>query len=368
MMSKPSRRSRGTTTIEDVARTAGVSAMTVSRVINGGKNVRDTTRLQVLEAVRKLNYSPNTAARNLAAGEATHVGLLYANPSTAYLSQFLIGALEAARRAGCHLVIESCETEDADEQAEVTRRFATSEVEGVVLPPPLSESQPIMAELAAIGIPVVTVAMGEPREDSLNVRIDDYSAAAEMTRYLLDLGHRDIGFIKGHHNHVASHDRARGFAAALREFGLDPDQAPVEQGYFTYRSGLIASERLLSRPNPPTAIFASNDDMAAAAISVAHRRGLSVPGDLSIVGFDDTSLATNVWPELTTVKQPIAAMAEAAVELLLADLRGRRSGMPRRFAERVLDHEMIVRESSGPPAASWNRADHRKSALGKMAS
>jgi len=306
--------------------------------------------------VKKLNYSPNTAARSLAAGEATHIGMLYANPSAAYLSQFLIGALHAARRAGCHLVIESCESEDADEQAEVTRRFATSDVEGVVLPPPLSESQPIIAELAAIGIPVVTVAMGTPHEDSLNVRIDDFAAAAEMTRYLLSLGHRRIGFIKGHPNHIASHDRARGFATALREYGVDPDEAPVEQGYFTYRSGLAASERLLSRPSPPSAIFASNDDMAAAAISVAHRRGLTVPGDLSVVGFDDTSLATTVWPELTTVKQPISAMAEAALELLLADLRGRRSGADRHSgAERVLEHELIVRESSAAPGARWGR-------------
>jgi LacI family transcriptional regulator len=348
-MSKPSRRRRGLTTIDDVARLAGVSAMTVSRVVNGGKNVRETTREAVLEAIKELNYSPNTAARSLAAGEATHIGLLYANPSAAYLSQFLIGALHAARRAGCHLVIESCESEEADEQAEVTRRFATSDVEGVILPPPLSEAQPIIAELEAIGMPVVTVAMGNPQEDSLNIRIDDFEAAREMTRHLISLGHRAIGFIKGHPNHIASHDRARGFFAALEEAGLDPTEAPVEQGYFTYRSGLAASERLLSRATPPTAIFASNDDMAAASVSVAHRRGLLVPKDISVVGFDDTSLATTVWPELTTVRQPIAAMAEAAVEVLLTELRARRSGGGRKFTERVLEHSLIVRESCGKP-------------------
>ena len=351
-MAKPSRRTRGVTTIEDVARAAGVSAMTVSRVINKGKNVRESTRASVLEAIERLNYSPNTAARSLAAGQAMHIGLLYANPSAAYLAQFLIGALHAARSAGVHLVIESCESEDADEQAEVTRRFATSDVEGVVLPPPLSESQPIMAELDAMGIPVVTVAMGSPREDSLNVRIDDHAAAMEMTRHLLDLGHRKIGFIKGHPNHIATHDRYRGFCDALSEAGMDCEAAPVEQGYFSYRSGLSAGERLLARAERPTAIFASNDDMAAATISVAHRMGLIVPGDVSIVGFDDTALATSVWPELTTVKQPIAAMAEAALELLIADLRSHRAGSPRKFTERVLSHAMIIRESSGPPAAA----------------
>jgi LacI family transcriptional regulator len=323
--------------------------MTVSRVINKGSNVRESTRAAVLEAIERLNYSPNTAARSLAAGEATHIGLLYANPSAGYLSQFLIGALHAARSTGVHLVIESCESEDADEQAEVTRRFATSDVEGVILPPPLSEAEPIMVELESMGIPVVTVAMGAPREDSLNVRIDDRAAAMEMTRHLLDLGHRNIGFIKGHPNHVASRDRYQGFCDALSEAGIDCDKAAVEQGYFSYRSGLTAGERLLARREPLSAIFASNDDMAAATISVAHRMGLGVPEDISIVGFDDTALATSVWPELTTVKQPIAAMAEAALELLIADLRSHRAGAPRKFTERVLSHAMIIRESSAPP-------------------
>lgn len=348
-MAKPSRRGRGATTIEDVARAAGVSAMTVSRVINKGKNVRESTRSAVLDAIGKLNYSPNTAARSLAAGHAIHVGLIYGNPSAGYLAQFLIGALHAARSAGVHLVIESCESEDAAEQAEVTRRFATSDVQGVVLPPPLSESQPIMAELDEMGIPVVTVATDAPRDDSLNVRIDDEAAAREMTRYLLELGHRNIGFIKGHPNHVASHDRYRGFCNALTEAGIDSDSAAAEQGYFTYRSGLSAGERLLMRGDRPTAIFASNDDMAAATVSVAHRMGLVVPDDVSIVGFDDTALATSVWPELTTVKQPIAAMAEAALELLIADLRAHAPGTRRKFTERVLTHAMIIRQSAAPP-------------------
>src|SRR3954468_22677750 len=138
-MARPSRRSRGTITIEDVAAAAGVSAMTVSRVINGEKNVRDTTRAAVQEAISKLNYWPNSAARSLAAGEATHIGMLYANPSAAYLSQFLVGALEGARRAGCHLVLEACESESADEQAETARQFLQSGVDGVILPPPLSD-------------------------------------------------------------------------------------------------------------------------------------------------------------------------------------------------------------------------------------
>jgi LacI family transcriptional regulator len=335
--------------------------MTVSRVVNGGTNVRDSTRVAVLAAIEQLNYSPNSAARSLAAGDATQIGLLYSNPSAAYLSQFLIGALAAARRAGCHLVLEACESERPDEQAEATRSFASTSVEGVILPPPLSEAAPVRAELEAAGIPWVSVAMGLPPARSLNVRIDDCEGAAAMTRHLLELGHRRIGFIRGNPNQTSSAERYRGFLAALGEAGVDPRSVPIEQGYFTFRSGIVAAERLLDRPEPPTAIFASNDDMAAAAVGVAHRRGLHVPQDLSVVGFDDTSLATTVWPELTTVRQPIATMAEEALTLLLARIRAHRSAETGKLEEQVLDYELIVRESSAPPKGVAGIAAGRRS-------
>ncbi|MES2444835.1 MAG: LacI family DNA-binding transcriptional regulator [Pseudomonadota bacterium] len=348
-MTRPSRRSRGTVTVQDVAREAGVSAMTVSRVVNEGSNVRASTREAVQAAIEKLNYSPNSAARSLAAGEATRIGLLYSNPSAAYLAQFLIGALSAARAAGCHLVLEACESERPDAQAEATRRFAATDVEGVILPCPLSEASPVQAELAAAGIPAVCVAIGVSVPGTLNVRIDDFGAAAAMTRHLLDQGHRNIGFIRGNPNQSSSLERYRGFVSAIEEAGMNIADLPVEQGYFTFRSGIIATERLLDRADPPTAIFACNDDMAAAAVGVAHRRGLHVPQDLSIVGFDDTQLATTVWPELTTIRQPTAAMAESALNLLLARLRSNRPMDITRFDEKVLDYELVVRESSGPP-------------------
>jgi len=348
---KPSRRSRGSVTIEDVARAAGVSAMTVSRVINKEPNVRDETRQNVLETIERMNYSPNTAARNLAAGEATHIGLLYSNPSAAYLSQFLVGALEAARESGCHLVIEACSSTSEAEQREVARRFAQADAEGVILPPPLSESVPILSELEAAGTPIVTVAMGQLHPNALNVRIDDYAAAKEMTEYLIGLGHKRIGLIRGHPDQIASAERERGFLAAVTEAGLRKSDIAVVQGYFTFRSGLEAAEKLLGRSNPPTAIFASNDDMAAAVVSVAHRRGLDVPRDLSVAGFDDTAPATTVWPELTTIRQPVSAMAAAALNLVLADLKIRRRVRSGSSQEVILDHELVIRESSGPPPA-----------------
>src|SRR4030095_5864553 len=131
-----------------------------------------------------------------------------------------------------------------------------------------------LTELASAGMPVVTVAMGKLYENALNVRIDDFAAAREMTNYLIELGHRRIAHIKGHPQQIASAERERGFLAAVGAAGLDPVDIAVEQGYFTFRSGLEAAENLLDLPNRPTAIFASNDDMAAAVVSVAHRRGL----------------------------------------------------------------------------------------------
>jgi LacI family transcriptional regulator len=325
--------------------------MTVSRVINRKGNVRESTREAVLRAIDELNYSPNTAARTLAAGEATHIGLLYANPSAAYLSQFLVGALEGARKTGAQLVLESCESESASEQAETARRFLQSGLDGVILPPPLSESMAVHSEVAAAEMPLVTVAMGLAHGETLNVRIDDFAAAKQMTEYLLGLGHRRIGFIRGHPAMTASSERYRGFAAALEEAGLDPAATPIEQGYFTYRSGLVAAERLLARDDRPTAIFASNDDMAAAAVNIAHRRGLDVPHDVSVVGFDDTMPATTVWPELTTIRQPVAHMAEAAIELLMADLRNGADNSADE-TERVLGHQLIVRDSASPVSAA----------------
>ena len=325
-MNKPSRRSRGTVTIEDVARAAGVSAMTVSRVINKEKNVRDKTRDRVLKAIKELKYSPNMAARSLAAGEATHIGLLYSNPSAAYLSQFLVGALDGARKAGIHLGIEACEGEDEASHAEAAKYIAAADVEGVILPPPLSESVPILTELALAEMPVVTVAMGKLYENALNVRIDDFAAAAEITNYLINLGHRRVALIKGHPQQIASAERERGFRAAVNAAGLDPADIAVEQGYFTFRSGLEAAEKLLDNPRRPTAIFASNDDMAAGVLHVAHEMGIDVPGKLSVAGFDNIPESALSDPPLTTVEQPIRAMGRRAVEMLIALIRGEEIG------------------------------------------
>jgi LacI family transcriptional regulator len=342
------RRKGDAVTIHEVARHAGVSMMTVSRVMNSSSNVREATRELVLRAVRELNYTPNAAARSLAAVQGTRIALIYTNPSAAYLSELLVGALAGAGRTAAQLVLDTWDHMSHAAERAAARKIAQS-VAGVVLPPPLCESKVVLSELAAAGIPVMAIASGRFQPDLSSVRIDDFRASQEMTEHLIAMGHARIAFIRGHPNQTASALRYDGFRAAMTTAGLTVDPALIQQGYFTYRSGLEATEKLLTRKNPPTAIFASNDDMAAAAVSVAHRRGLDVPRDLSVVGFDDTPTATTVWPELTTVRQPIAAMAGSAIELLLRSIRQRKDGEERVVSDHVTAHVLIKRDSVAVP-------------------
>ncbi len=349
---KTGRKHRGAVTIHDVAKRAGVSPMTVSRVVNGEKNVRETTRAAVMSAVRALNYSPNPAARSLAGAEGARIGLLYSNPSAAYMSEFLVGTLDESSRKSTQIMLEKCEITNAAAERVAVRKLIDGGVAGVILPPPLCESAEVLAELKDAGLPTVAVATGRFNAQASCVRINDFAAAYEMTSYLLSLGHTRIGFIKGHPNQTVSSERERGFEAAMREAGVRTDKSLIVQGYFSYRSGLDAAENLLTRKTIPTAIFASNDDMAAAVVSVAHRKGLEVPGDLSVVGFDDTSIAATVWPEITTIRQPIAAMAEIALDLVVRAIRQRKAGSEPVPVDHLVMHALVKRQSAAPPKVS----------------
>ncbi len=351
-VSEKSGRRKGTAvTIHEVARHASVSPMTVSRVINGESNVRDTTRELVMEAVRALNYRPNPAARVLAGARDIRIALIYSNPSASYLSEMLVGALDGSHRAGAQLVLDRWDTLKPAAEKAAAQKLSEG-ITGVILPPPLCESKAIAAAFAAEGVPAVALATGRAREDVSCVRIDDFHAAREMTLHLVSLGHSRIAFIKGQPTQTASAQRLAGFEAAMEESGLEVDPTLVVQGFFSYKSGLEAAEKLLGRKRLPTAIFASNDDMAAAAISVAHRRSLDVPADLSVVGFDDTPIATTVWPELTTIRQPIAAMAEAAINLLLHKIRRPQDRHAVQPVDHLVPYVLVKRDSVAPPRKS----------------
>jgi LacI family transcriptional regulator len=337
------RRRRGAVTMHEVARHIGVAPMTVSRVLSGDAKVSPETRQRVEAAIKELGYSPNVAARNLAKAASIHIGLLYNNPSSAYLNELLVGVLEQSSHAGCQVVLEKC---GAKSERTAIEKLLRDGVGGIILPPPLSDSKVALEALRAAKIPFISVATGRPEAEGLSVRINDYEAAAAMTRYLLSLGHQKIGFIVGAPNQTASGQRYAGFAAAMHEAKLEVRRDWVKQGSFTYRSGLLAAEKLLTVGDHPSAIFASNDDMAAAAIAVAHRLHLDVPANLTIVGFDDTPLATTIWPALTTVRQPVAAMARKAMELLLEEIRLRSSGRTLEPLQHFLNFSLVKRESS----------------------
>jgi LacI family transcriptional regulator len=321
--------------------------MTVSRVINGEKNVKETTRAAVLEAVERLNYSPNLAARTLAGAEQIRIGLLYSNPSAAYLSRFLVGSLEQARRSHVQLVIEDCDSEAQARDAIAT--LAANNIDGIILTPPLCDNDRLREAIEQQAIVAVVIANWQPPNRISVVRIDDIAAARTMTEHILSLGHRRIGFISGDPTHKASGQRYIGFCAALEAASIPLAPELVVEGRFTYRSGLSAAERLLGLPDRPTAIFASNDDMAAATVTVAHRLHLDVPGDVTVCGFDDTDFAQSIWPELTTIHQPIAQMAGEAVDLLIDHVRDRRAGRDYRVQERLLDFTFVRRESDSSP-------------------
>lgn len=319
--------------------------MTVSRVIHDRAKVREETRMAVLAAIRELNYEPNLAARNLVMAGELRIGVIYSNPSAAFMSDFLIGVFEEATSAGARLILVRGEDGQAPAPRDLERLLSQG-VHGVVLAPPLGESAVVRDMLRAANLPLAVVAAGRPASDAINVRIDDRQASQAMAQHLLDLGHRRIGFISGNPNQTASVVRLEGARAAIA--AVEGAELVLAQGAFTYGSGLRAAEQLLDRDPPPTAIFASNDDMAAAAVSVAHRRHLDVPRDLTVVGFDDTTVATTLWPPLTTVRQPVRQMAAVALDRLMCVLRSTEPSAEA-SADYVLDHALIERESTAPP-------------------
>lgn len=332
-------------TIIDVAKQAGVSPMTVSRVINGDPGVRDETRELVNATIRALNYTPNLSARSLVTSRELRIGVIYANPSAAFMSGFLAGVFEEASARAAQLILLKGKHGGVPTHAEIEQLIASG-IGGVILTPPLGESVEVRQILRAAGLPMAVVA-GQV-SDAISVGIDDHRAAHDMTRHLIALGHRRLGFIVGNRDQSASLARLAGFTEAATAAGAE---TCIAQGDYSYTSGLIAGERLLDDARPPTAILASNDDMAAAVVSVAHRRHLDVPGDLSVCGIDDSIAATTLWPPLTTIRQPVQELAGEALRLLIDEMRAAQGKGARRVA-RVLEHTLVARESTASPRSA----------------
>lgn len=342
-----------TPTIDDVAARAGVSIKTVSRVINREANVREETSARVLRAIRELNYRPNPAARNLASPRAYLISILYDNPSDNYIASVLHGVLAASEAAHYGVLLSSFDVAGPRLVEQVRELVGQHRVSGLVLTPPLCDHAPLLAALDEDATDCVSIAPKDPRRDTPFVAIDDRRAGHDLTEYLLSRGHRRIGFIKSHPLHGAAARRQQGYLDALAEHGVSVDPKLIVSGLFSFESGVESGRRLLHMRDRPTAIFASNDDMAAGVLHVAHEMGLAVPAQLSVAGFDDTPIARSVFPGLTTVRQPLRAMAQGAVECLIRAIRSRANRRVDGPLVQHFDYEIVIRHSvAGPGVVS----------------
>ena len=326
-------------TIKDVSKLAGVSIKTVSRVLNKEKYVREATRAKVDAAMAALKFSPSLAARSLAGRRSFQIALIYDNHSPFYIHQIQDGIWAQCREQGVRMLAQPADVASPTLAAEVGGLIDETHVDGIILSSPVTDAPEVLAELEARGIPFVRISPGTNHAMTSSVFMDDVQAADDMTTHLINLGHRRIGFVIGHPNHMASDQRLFGYRRALDRAGIGFEPSLVRPGQFDFASGAAAAELLLDLPEPPTAIFASNDDMAAGVLAVAHRRDVAVPGALSVAGFDDTELASAVWPPLTTIRQPTRDLAYSAAGLLFSEEVG--------VVHRRLQHELVVRGSTG---------------------
>ena len=329
-------------TLEDVAAAAGVSPKTVSRVMNNEPNVRSATREKVLKAARSLGYRPNPAARSLASSKSYTIAHLHNNPDQDYTSRANSGIYRVCRDHNYLLFIEPLEDEIPNLEDRVEAVVSTSQVDGVILSPPLTDYAPLIDLMIQKNVPIVAISPAEQRQTIPSVSINERAAAKVMTEHLIRLGHKSIGFISGPPSHGSAAARKDGFADAITEAGLSLADCPQDVGDFSFRSGLEAGERMLSGGKRPSAIFAANDVMAAGAMTAAFKSGMSVPDDLSIAGFDASYVGSILWPPLTTIRQPIGRMAEQAARwLITGDLF--EDGTPKRM---VFDFELVERPST----------------------
>ena len=328
-------------TIKDVSKDALVSIKTVSRVINNEANVAEATKKKVLESVKKLGFRPNKNAQSLRSNKSYMLALLYDNPNKSYLADVQSGIFNACKNTGYNLVIQECNYKSSRLTNDIIQFVEDFKIDGLVITPPLSDMQDFLGNLEANKIDYAVIAPRIMNPDSLYVSSNDYEAAYNLTSEIINHGHRDVGFIKGHPKHSASLLRFNGFLAALKKHGFEPNEQWIKQGNFSFESGFDAGVEIFESSKIPTAIFASNDSMAAGIMKSAQMKGMEVPNDLSLTGFDDSPIAQQIWPALTTIKQPVQQMAAHAAKILIAKF----DGLVEKTKSKEFKSELVVRES-----------------------
>lgn len=339
------RRNENGVTIRAVAQRAGVSAMTVSNVLNGAGRASAATVATVQAAIAELGYVPNLAARRLAKSRATTVGLLYSDRRTPFLDAVLVGALRATNAHGLQLILRDGDGASRDEAERMAQEIVRSGADALLLIPPFAEQLSGSGILPQLGVPLAAIATGTAMADVTTVRIDNRAAMVSITRQVIASGHRRIAYVAGPDPYSVVTARLEGFRAALQDAGLAEEaDLIVLHGEFDYESGRAAAQTLLSLPHPPTAIICSSDDLAAGVVAQANRLGLQLPSQLTVTGFDDTILASRIWPPLTVVRQPVEDMAFRAAQCLIAALG--QTGID--VSDEIFDHEIVQRESIAP--------------------
>lgn len=332
-------------TLRDVAARARVSIKTASRVVNGEDRVAPGTEARVRRAVRALGYVPNVAARRLVRRRAFVLGVVYQNKSWNWLNDFQRGAIDEARAHGYEILMHPCDLRERGERDQLLRTLDQGSVDGLVLTPPCCDFGAVTDALETRSAAYVRIAPTDRRGVPPSVSASDREGAREMGAYLLSLGHRRFAFVAGEPEQRSSHDREAGFRDALSGHGVAWSGSVRFQGDFSFESGVAVGREILGCQPRPTAVFASNDDMAAGLLSVFHEQGVAVPGEISVAGFDDVALAHQVWPPLTTVHQPTAEIASLATRLLVDVLDGGAPSVP----HPVLSTRLAIRASTGAP-------------------
>jgi len=307
-------------TMTDVAHLAGVSSKTVSRVINKERYVCVIKQEKVLQAIKTLNYQPSVTARQLR-GAASSVGFVYDNPNSHYIIELQNGILEVCLDNGLELFIRPCKATSLTICEDIISMVRRSRMAGLVLTPPLSEMPELLSALDENNICYVKVISGNCSNDERTICIDDFKAAAALTQYLIDLGHKDIAFLQGDKSHGSAKQRFAGYLATLNENKLTANERFIVDGIFSFESGVERAFQLLMQDNKPTAIFACNDEIAAGCLFAAGFMSISVPKKLSIVGFEDSPFSRQSLPGLTTAKQSNAMIAKTATQLLISHIR-----------------------------------------------
>jgi LacI family transcriptional regulator len=341
-------------TIYDVADRAGVSIKTVSRVLNKEPSVKPATRDKVLEAAEALGYHPSISARSLAGSKSFVIAAFvdaaltidhWSSERADYLTRVQLGATLACRRGGYHFMIELIDRDPPNVRREVRNMLGSLKPDGVLLTPPSCDDMTVLALLAAARVPCVRLGSEIPGGGGLRLKMDDRGAAGAVTEHLIELGHRRIGFILGEADYGASQARYAGYHTTMERHGLPTPQTLVRQGDFTFQSGFEGAMRLIALPERPTAIFASNDEMALGCLAALDEAGLSAPQDMSIAGFDDSAGARSSRPPLTTVRHPLDELAAFSIRALI---NGEASGNEEREISPPFKSELVVRRSTGP--------------------